>query len=193
MLGYEYYNDKHVEEHVNRFTFEEFDSTKATETFFQQFVNKLGIYCLTPHNDNILMWSHYAKNSTGYCIGFNTEYLMNYMDGIIEIKYIDQLEIPKIDITRNFYLKTQDLCGQKFSVWKYENEYRLVKISPEERVLHLNPQCINSVVLGPAMLDPQKNEIKSILKKSFFEHVKLYQAKQSSSKFQIEVDEISKD
>lgn len=30
----------------------------------------IGIYCLSERQDSVLMWSHYARNHTGYCMQF---------------------------------------------------------------------------------------------------------------------------
>src|SRR5260221_12186075 len=36
-----------------------------------QLRNRLGIACLTERPDDHLMWVHYAKNHTGFVLGFN--------------------------------------------------------------------------------------------------------------------------
>jgi len=38
----------------------------------KKMMNTFGIYCLSEVNDEILMWSHYADNHRGFCIGFNS-------------------------------------------------------------------------------------------------------------------------
>jgi hypothetical protein len=38
----------------------------------QQGIADRRIYCLTPHADSILMWSHYADNHKGICLEFST-------------------------------------------------------------------------------------------------------------------------
>src|SRR5579863_2139262 len=38
----------------------------------QEEIARRRIYCLTPHADNILMWSHYADDHRGVCLEFST-------------------------------------------------------------------------------------------------------------------------
>lgn len=38
----------------------------------KKMISEFGIYCLSEVNDEILMWSHYADNHKGFCIGFNS-------------------------------------------------------------------------------------------------------------------------
>ena len=46
--------------------------------------SKRGITCFSRDNANILMWSHYANNHSGVCLGFdineNDEHLANFFD-----------------------------------------------------------------------------------------------------------------
>lgn len=36
-----------------------------------------GIVCLTPHPDNMLMWSHYGDQHRSVCVGFDTQILLD--------------------------------------------------------------------------------------------------------------------
>src|ERR1017187_10535113 len=40
-----------------------------------------GIFSVTPINNNILMWSHYANSHKGLCIGFDSVKLFDYLGG----------------------------------------------------------------------------------------------------------------
>ena len=37
----------------------------------KQTASSLGIFCLTPDNDNITMWAHYTDNNKGACVEFD--------------------------------------------------------------------------------------------------------------------------
>lgn len=41
----------------------------------EQMMSKYGIVCLTPNPDNFLMWSHYSASHTGFCIGFDDDFV----------------------------------------------------------------------------------------------------------------------
>lgn len=82
---------------------------------------KWGIVSMASENDDILMWSHYAKDS-GYCVCFDTKHFDGNGQGPFPIHYgklrpslINEDEVPLIPIIQ--------MC-QKHTKWKYEKEYR---------------------------------------------------------------------
>ncbi|HBV6183205.1 TPA: DUF2971 domain-containing protein, partial [Klebsiella pneumoniae] len=46
----------------------------------QQIMSTYGIVCLTPNPDNYLMWSHYSASHTGFCIGFDDDFVRTIGD-----------------------------------------------------------------------------------------------------------------
>ena len=46
----------------------------------QNLLNATGVVCFTIEPENYLMWSHYAKSHTGFCIGFDDE-ILNEIEG----------------------------------------------------------------------------------------------------------------
>ncbi len=50
-------------------------------------LEKLGVLCMSPDDDNILMWAYYGNNQ-GFCIEFDTNKLINDLN----CKLVDQLE-----------------------------------------------------------------------------------------------------
>ncbi len=86
---------------------------------------------------NILMWSHYAGEHTGFCIKYklskhficqeeNSEYEHMYLK---KIKYTNEkinLSVKSIDSNLAFATKKKD--------WKYENEVRLILYNPNKSV-----------------------------------------------------------
>jgi hypothetical protein len=62
--------------------------------------NGFGVLTLTEAPDNLLMWAHYAKNYTGFCIGFNSRHwFFSKSDDIYEDYKGDkfQRDVPIID------------------------------------------------------------------------------------------------
>ena len=47
------------------------DTSQINKWLAGSFIKSIGVACLTEVPDSILMWSHYAQNHTGYCIGFD--------------------------------------------------------------------------------------------------------------------------
>ena len=181
-----------VDRVVNELTFENFDTNRATKQYYEMFAQEVGIYCTTPHNDNILMWAHYGNNSRGFCIGYDSEEMIkrDYFEVCMKINYVDSLDIPMADPLGDIYKNTEEICGNKFMIWSYEDEYRFIKLGLQDRLVYLHPKCIYSIVLGPAISEEHKVEIIQTLQKEKFRHVRLYQARESNRQFLIEIFEI---
>jgi hypothetical protein len=77
---------------------------------------------LTPHSDNILMWSHYAENHRGVCLEFDAS--VRLFGSAMAVQY--RKDYP------SFTVNVQNADGvlqtilTKSDVWSYENEFRIV-------------------------------------------------------------------
>lgn len=128
----------------------------------------LWISCFSKKNDEILMWSHYAKGHTGFCIGFNIERLSDSIDFIRnEVKYKDQFN--KI----NFFNDQKALekwISIKSPEWSYESEVRLRTNSTRTDFLNpygitkIDKRSISEIYIG-CKTELDNGEKESILKK----------------------------
>jgi len=105
------------------------DDFEAAQKFYTK-MERYKICSLTESNTNFAMWSHYAKNHTGVCVGFK----IKSNEELAKIKPPVRLEkikyVPKIPIIPQ-NLKGSDeellkiiLCT-KLEPWHYEQEWRL--------------------------------------------------------------------
>lgn len=139
-----------------------------------------GILSLTDKYDDLVMWSHYSDMHKGVCIKFNTEKLIYsrlFETGCIvfyDDKYptLDLLNLVSDEVGINIKLLML-LFFNKHISWKYENEYRLIKIFgyhsvPEEfekqKKVKLTGDTISEVILGINFPKEKLEEIKSICK-----------------------------
>ena len=82
--------------------------------------------CFSERNDALLMWSHYADEHRGLCIGYNLHDLIkNY--NCFPVIYSDEMPQGK-ELGLN---KTDSLMKYiltKYSDWSYEKEWRIIQI-----------------------------------------------------------------
>ena len=75
----------------------------------------IGLYCLSPVNNSILMWSHYAQDHQGYCLQFEATDFTPVFGAAQQVRYAEDL--PSVDI----FTPTEDQVDQifttKFSGW----------------------------------------------------------------------------
>ncbi len=140
----------------------------------------LSIMCFTKTFKNILMWSHYANNHTGLCVGydynssfFHNKYSCSYSNNVGEIKKIEYTnDRPKYIIPTDLVNNTSDWF-KKSKDWKYEKEYRILlpvddasnnnDSDPAMLLFKIDPENIKQVILGCRMTEINKEYIYNIL------------------------------
>ena len=107
----------------------------------QDMSDKFRVLCLTHEHDNILMWSYYSENHTGYCFEFLFNDLIREINKLPikglcvygNLKYDSKRPEQKSQVNYfsftdlNFYI---DAVFTKYSEWEHEKESRFVIISP---------------------------------------------------------------
>lgn len=148
------------------------------------------------------MWSHYADEHRGFCIGFNPEKLelnerminrckVIYQDDFPYQKIIDRIEyfksVPEQN-TPNIIADdiTLSIISTKYTDWAYEREVRLVKHRHGAERFH--PSAITSITFGLRTEIGNKRTIQKILSGNEWDHVNWFQSKKSSSKFALEFE-----
>lgn len=151
----------------------------------------IGLFSLSETGKNILMWSHYAANHTGFVVGFYTDYFAKRsdFDYIEPIQY--QVAYPIIsgldDSNEQFYKK----FFFKSILWDYEKEWRISINHIEKRIVNLAPEAFSQIILGCKM--PQKERVRIInrSKRVFGKQIKIQQAKMSDENFEINLERIN--
>ncbi len=174
--------------------------------------DRAGVLCLTPHFDNLLMWSHYGDCHKGICIGFDVLQPINENDqadpdfGLsVQVEYreaypeISMLEIDHGLVTiRDDREKMRDLDSLtarilyvKSNVWSYENEVRF---------------CNNKLDFTPGLVSFPKNKLKEIILgaridslfeqkvleyvANYFPHAVVKKAYVSSTRYELEFERV---
>lgn len=127
----------------------------------KEFLNKeIGVFSLTEHKDNILMWSHYADKHKGICIEFSPTVDNEHVDFFSQaqkVVYPEKNDFPTI----NFYM-TDTLELPKRSVltkaihWKYEGEWRILDVKKGPGKKSIPEGIISSVILGCRIRDDDR-------------------------------------
>ncbi|WP_444905577.1 DUF2971 domain-containing protein [Microbulbifer sp. SSSA008] len=166
--------------------------TDAMNHHIQQATSHIvGVSCLTPHPDRMLMWSHYGDQHRSVCVGFDTEVLMKDCPKNSEGNPLYS-EIRKVDYTNTRPDENdQNAIFKKSKEWCYENEYRIVSSAKKGHpqwgpgVWKIPKTAIKEVVIGARVPhDLQEkivNELKfhrpDILRKKAVLHAHTYELK----------------
>lgn len=138
----------------------------------QHILQSCGIACFTRGWNNELLWSHYAKNHTGFCIGYNEAVIRSWSEVVEsnDVAYLEEAPVFK------FFEESPDEFSRKavFSKsksWEYENEFRLIFNNSGLKTLPNG--AILEVILGCRASNMLRGEARRRLGTSGFE---IYQA-----------------
>lgn len=97
---------------------------KAFAAFKRHMHARMGILSFGPTWANPLMWTHYADNHRGICLGFDINdqlaISVKYVSARTALRFSDDLETKGIDPAFAF-----KLMRSKFGGWAYEKEVRM--------------------------------------------------------------------
>lgn len=108
------------------------------KSYIDNKMSENGVISLTRNNAEILMWSHYANNHKGMCIGLEDDFATHKVNGDMfqhEIEWLTPTPVeyhknrfnPKSKISENFvYDLYRALTLNKYDKWRYEEEERIV-------------------------------------------------------------------
>lgn len=154
--------------------------SKDVKKGIHDYLNKFGIFCVATRNDNILMWSHYAKDHQGLCFEFDIpsqgpsnfgvvneviyshEYpLINYLDYFKMSAFLHNGSNADVqgEIASNF---VNSAILSKADEWSYEEEFRCIK-SPMQgggKGIHkFDAKNLKGVILGSRSKESFVNKI----------------------------------
>ena len=124
---------------------------------------QVGILCLSERHDDILMWSHYADNHTGFVIGFDTEktdFFKHKSDEPGEIGELRNVnyskERPAVHVPFTEESPDVDIFFTKNEDWRYQAEWRIVRFlrdahsqsKPGIHLFSIPPNCIREIIFG---------------------------------------------
>ena len=142
--------------------------------------------CLSEENTLNPMWSHYADNHRGVCIGFKLGELKSNFEHFFRIKYQDTR--PDVSIfDANDPLKFLSAFNTKHTDWSYEKEVRVVNLH-SARSVPFNKNLIASIYLGSDISEDNKNFVIRLIKKHM-PHVKIVLSKRDELNLSISFEQ----
>jgi hypothetical protein len=155
---------------------------------FERFNYHHGVMSFSLRIDNILMWSHYANNHRGFCLGFHRGSIEKAQIGISGVVQY-RTKFPNIDpLNTNETEKIIHRIFFKAKGWKYEAEYRIANIEfPNElnttsRKFNYEDRFLKEIVLGLKIPEPHKQTLIKIARKK---KIPIYQMVQRPMSFSL--------
>lgn len=147
----------------------------------QQILRTFGLACFTRNWNNELLWSHYARNHTGFCISYDEELIRGWSEvhGALDVAYLQDAPVFK------FFEETPDdfvrkVIFSKSKSWAYEEEFRVLFGGSGLRILP--SATILEVTLGCRASHELRNEARKRLGKAGYE---IFQAAELPAQFRL--------
>lgn len=149
----------------------------------------IGLFCLARANDNILMWSHYARNHEGYCLEFEATDFTPVFGEAQKVLYAK--DFPIVDFFNTPPEKQVELVFlTKFIGWQYEEEYRIVDYRAGAGLHSYEPDFLRGVIFGMRMPENVRQQIRAWVKNRGHD-VRFYEASIDDREFKIVVSEVT--
>lgn len=175
---------------------------------------KIGILSLTEANNNLLMWSHYALNHTGFVIEFNEKHPFfdqrkkekEFRRFLKKVSYsikrptvfmLDPKALDKDDQKGHLERWVTEIFFMKSEHWSYEKEWRMIEqLSECENIIHSEPQniylfpfpkdCIKGLIFGCRIQVETKQKLISIISSDAdYSHLKIQQAEKDEQEYKL--------
>ncbi|NJL29870.1 MAG: DUF2971 domain-containing protein [Thermoanaerobaculia bacterium] len=123
----------------------------------QRRVDDIGIFSLCARNDDILMWSYYAQNHEGLCLGF---FRSGMFSGALPVEYSHTF--PRVDYLKDTPERQMEAhCLTKAAAWQHEKEWRLFDIECGPGCRQYPPELLGEIILGSRMSQERRDDILS--------------------------------
>jgi len=147
---------------------------------------KLGICCFTEKRDNILMWAHYAKEHTGFCLEFDVN--NDFFTRTLKVQYDaiwPELDVMKLDspgeVGKKLFIKAVD--------WQYEKEWRIIDHTKGPGIQNFPEEALIGVILGCRMSEEDKENVFKWCRKRNHPPT-FYEAKEKQKEFGLDIVKI---
>ncbi|WP_346859510.1 DUF2971 domain-containing protein [uncultured Draconibacterium sp.] len=150
----------------------------------------IGLLSLSSIPDNILMWSHYSNNHTGFVVGLETDSLFNDYDFDYIEPIVYQTQYPTIsgvdESTEQFHKK----FFSKSDLWSYEMEWRISKNHIEKRIVKFRKETISQLIIGCCSNKEQTNKIVKLGRNNFGAGIQIFKAVKDKYDFGLTLEQI---
>jgi len=122
---------------------------------------RLGVFCLSKHYKNTLLWGHYANSHKGFCICYNRTKLIKFINSKFENKTMFKdvtysNDIPLLNLNKIEFMSKgnneviTEYSGLRYSTkhtdWQYENEFRIIIDGHKNKSLTIPVAIIEGII-----------------------------------------------
>lgn len=155
------------------------------------FKNIMLISCFSEINTSILMWSHYARKHSGFCIEYKVDRLNDFCaDRLYPVIYSDKLcdmtDYMISDAKQNLTFKSIAPVLFKSTEWEYEKEWRLISTCQTDNIEDFS-NGISAIYLGVNVFNDDNNRrnVEELLHWAKERHIKIFKMFKSNRYYRL--------
>lgn len=149
---------------------------------------RFGICCFSEKRDNILMWAHYARQHTGFCLEFNVDNdFISTSTRAIKVEYDaiwPELNVMRIDSYPEGELGRKIII--KANNWEYEQEWRIMDYEKGQGIQNFPEDALSGVIIGCRIERTNKKKLIRWCSKRKHRPT-LYEAKEKQKEFGLDI------
>lgn len=150
-------------------------------------IDEYGVVSFSQKPDDLLMFSYYAKDHTGYCLKYRRS-KENLLSVARKINY--EPSYPKFSVYEYSVSKVGPLGDKvlltKAKCWEHETEWRISVADYASRAIKSPHPILEGVILGCKMLPEQRREIIALNNRRE-KPVQIFEARKKKSEFALEI------
>ena len=156
------------------------------QMYDENVTSKIGVLCLSAAPKDILMWSHYANSHRGICLQFFA--IGNALESSQPVRY--KAVRPVVNPVSQSHDEMLDhAIFTKSDHWEYEQEWRFIQYKRGAGVYRTPREAPGGIVLGALIEQEDKRDVLEWVDSRDIP-TKIFQARISTTKFEIEIDEV---
>lgn len=162
----------------------------------------IGVLSLSSNKDNLLMWSHYCRNHTGFVLQFepvwfglrkNLEDRIIVLEELVALEVMYSIERPVLNGLEDNSLKLDKLLLTKSSDWAYESEFRVIDNVRKSGIHPYKRELLKGVYAGAKINSEELQSLKDTVTEANSNHslnIKLFQMQLQANSFSLKEHEI---
>lgn len=106
---------------------------RKAKAFLDSYLEQSGVVCFSASPAPPVLWGHYAHGHRGICIAYRAPVIQALSDGVvifIKVTYTKHRPVANVFDLQLEHRIGEVTIGSKHAAWEYEQEWRLVLLSP---------------------------------------------------------------
>jgi hypothetical protein len=159
---------------------------RAMQSTMDKHLANFGVFSFAGDPRSILMWSHYARDHTGFCLQFEVARDVRALCEAVPVDYVDDYPVYRWSGDEE---QIRGALIHKFKQWEYEKEWRIPWAEGAHTYLRFNPAVLSGVIFGMRATDDTISQVRAVLAERApgLPPVRLYRAEKHGSQYAVRI------